>query len=898
MKRTVFVILLCIFILFSTSADSIPVLKINNYKEPTLFHQKKVVLIKNNDNSHYKEIDFDDSLWDVISLPSDWDSLYKNYNGICWYRIHILFPETLPENSLGISLGTITDADETYFNGKLIGSSGRIPPDQKSAYDKIRIYELPTTYIKPGEDNVLAIRIKGLFSYQNGPYTGDFRIDTYSKLQQGYFFRELFDMLFIVTYVIVGIYFLLFFLRRIRDKENLLFALFSLGMAVYFFLRTQLKYFIGIDFFILKKIEYLVLCWLVLCAIEFIVFYFKKKHTIFNYILWGSTLISFGVILFTGDYVFWDTFNQYFMVPSWAVGVAIGMWIVVKKLKTDIDARLMIVPFLILLATFINDILVNMAVIASTRLANYGFLFLIVSIAIILSNRFVRLHYEVEDLNLNLEKKVEDRTKELHNTVRALEDAKAETDNILKNVKEGIFLINTDFIIGHNYSKTLEQILETEVIAEQNFITLISTMIDEKTVASIKDFLTIIFTRNLPDKRLQKLNPLEESKFTFRTKETLKDIKYTFRTEETFIEKYLNFAFSRITDKDETKYILATVRDITERKKLVQQIEVSKEKSQAEMKLLFGILHVNPKLLKRFIREVHDDLKQVEELLEKTGFSGDLKSLLNSIFRYIHSIKGNAGILGLEMFARQAHEFEEKIKTLYEKQKLAPVDLVNLLYPIVDLKKQVTDIEKALAMITSFETSYGKTEMNDQNLLKEALINLTKRITSRLHKNARIITDSFTLPKEVAIDYVILKNILIQLVKNAITHGIEAPEIRKAEGKPETGTIEIASMLKDNTFIITVRDDGKGIQLSSLRQILLESGKYSREELNKISMQNLVHHIFEPGITTQKQTSIEAGRGIGLDIVKHELEKNHGKIKLSFKQGEYTMFTLILPLKT
>lgn len=881
--RYVYIVLL-VFLNTVAKIQAVPVLEIKDYLTPAIFNRMNVVLIQKGDNREYKEIDFDDSLWKVISLPSDWDDLYKDYNGVCWYRIHIHFPEFLPGKSIGISLGIITDADEVYFNEKLIGTSGQIEPVQKSAYDKLRIYEIPASIIRPGADNLLAMRIKGLFSYQNGPYFGDFRIDTFEALQKGFYIREFFDMFFIITYVIVSIYFLLFFLRRTRDKENLLFSLFSSGMAVYFFLRTQLKYFLGIEFFILKKVEYLVLCWLVLFIIEFLVFYFKKKHTVFHYIYWGCTLISFFTIVFTKDYVFWDKFNQFFMIPSWVLGVVLGIWIIVSRLKKDIDARLMIIPFLLLLCTFTNDILVNMGVYSFTRLTNYGFLFLISSIAIILSNRFVRLHYEVEDLNINLEKKVDARTGELNMTVNALEKAKAETDNILRNVKEGIFLINADFTIGSNYSTVLEQIFETRQLAEQNFVSLLENMIARETITAVQDFLSIIFTRQLTDKRLKKLNPLD-------------DVQITIQKNGKMIKKFLNFAFTRIKDKEENTYILAIVRDMTETKVLARQIEESKQKAEDEMQLLFGILHVNPRMLKRFIQETHEELKHVEELLEEARFSGDLKGLLKNVYRDVHSIKGNAGILGLELFARKAHDFEEKIKDLHEKENLTPLDLVGLLYPIVDLKEQLNQVEKTLSLITSFEKSFGKADVNDQELLAQTLHNLAQRVADREQKKVSLITGSFSLQKARAFDFSSIKKILIQLVKNAITHGIEQPDERKAGGKPETGTIEVESFIKDDAFIITVRDDGRGIQLKSIRKAAVESGKYSHGELERMTVQKLVQLIFEPGITTQKLTSVDAGRGVGLDVVRHELEKMGGKIKLSYKSGEYAMFSLSFPLK-
>jgi len=396
-------------------------LVIHNYEKTISFDNTRVVRLQKGDNPRYSDPAFDDSSWNRVSFPSNWNDHYENWRGICWYRLHIKLPSELPEKSLGIRLGTIIDVDRAYFNGTPIGQTGSFKEGGQSAYDVKRLYQVPVSLLRPGKDNVLSIRVKGLFSYVNGPYTGNFQVGDYHTMHTELLSREFFDAFFPVIYLTVSIYFLLFFIRRPRDRENLFFSLFTIFCALYFFLRTQVKYLLFDNFYYLKKFEYLFLLLIFVFLLEFITFYFRHNRGIFHYAYYAVTGIVFGVILFSQSFQLWDTIIQYIMQPAWAIPVLLSVWILLANFRTNRDAPLIFSTILVLGIAFVNDVMVNMMVYDFPRLSNYGFFFLIGGIALILSNRFVRLHHEVADLNINLEQKVIDRTEELSAAMEELQ---------------------------------------------------------------------------------------------------------------------------------------------------------------------------------------------------------------------------------------------------------------------------------------------------------------------------------------------------------------------------------------------------------------------------------------------------------------------------------------------
>lgn len=392
-----------LLVLFCLSTDYItasPILEIKNYCDNVDFTDKKIVLIKEGDSKEYKETSYNDSKWTLTSLPLNWKQIFPEWEGICWYRIHVKFPNGIPKNSIGIRLGVITDVDEVFFNGKKIGSSGKFPPSRVSAYDRKRLYEVPTTIIEPGKENILSIRIAGLFPYEMGPIKGKFCIGPFQKLQRNYLLREFIDVIFVIIYIVVSVYFGLVFVRSKIDKEYLFFASFSFCSTIYLFLQTQLKYVITENFILLKRIEYLVLFIIPLLMLEYITFFFKKKHTIIYYIYYAITFFAMIAILVYSEISEWNRILLYVVEPSWLIPIGFSGFICIKEFRRDADAKYIIATFPIIWLFFLNDILINRGVYDFIRLSNYGFLLVIIGTAIIMRRRYLRLFDEVEDLRI------------------------------------------------------------------------------------------------------------------------------------------------------------------------------------------------------------------------------------------------------------------------------------------------------------------------------------------------------------------------------------------------------------------------------------------------------------------------------------------------------------------
>lgn len=137
---------------------------------------------------------------------------------------------------------------------------------------------------------------------------------------------------------------------------------------------------------------------------------------------------------------------------------------------------------------------------------------------------------------------------------------------------------------------------------------------------------------------------------------------------------------------------------------------------------------------------------------------------------------------------------------------------------------------------------------------------------------------------------------LVHLLRNAFDHGIESPQLRREQGKSEEGLIEIRAYHKGNQTIIEIEDDGQGLNFERIRTQLFTRKLLSANQLAGISNERLLDLIFEPGFSTAPKVSELSGRGVGLDVVRSQIEELKGRITVDSTPGKGTIFTLHLPL--
>ncbi len=180
------------------------------------------------------------------------------------------------------------------------------------------------------------------------------------------------------------------------------------------------------------------------------------------------------------------------------------------------------------------------------------------------------------------------------------------------------------------------------------------------------------------------------------------------------------------------------------------------------------------------------------------------------------------------------------------------------------------------------------------------------RVTENLPRTARQVAEKLGKRVEVEIvgaelelDRSILDRLsepLLHLVRNAVDHGFEGPEDRRAAGKPESGRLVIEARRQKDSIVIDVRDDGRGIDLDSVRRRAIEAGLLHADLAADLPPEEVVSFVFHPGLSTAHSVSEVSGRGVGMDAVKATVESLGGGVELRTERGRGTTTTLHVPI--
>lgn len=137
---------------------------------------------------------------------------------------------------------------------------------------------------------------------------------------------------------------------------------------------------------------------------------------------------------------------------------------------------------------------------------------------------------------------------------------------------------------------------------------------------------------------------------------------------------------------------------------------------------------------------------------------------------------------------------------------------------------------------------------------------------------------------------------LVHLLRNAVDHGVETAERRAASGKPQAGTIRLAAAKLKDQVVITVEDDGRGLDLEAIRRKAVERGLAAQEQAAALSPAQLAEFISMPGFSTAERVTEVSGRGVGLDVVRNKVEAMGGSLRIESRPGSGTAFLVTVPL--
>lgn len=305
---------------------------------------------------------------------------------------------------------------------------------------------------------------------------------------------------------------------------------------------------------------------------------------------------------------------------------------------------------------------------------------------------------------------------------------------------------------------------------------------------------------------------------------------------------YVNFSLLLATNKTENEiYNIADVSEVERISiKIIYRLETEKDVAVRE----------------RFrLKTVRVDLNKVEQLMSSLGELIVNYNRLEKVVQYI-------------------------ISNQFSKEELTELEDITIQF------KRVIDL---------LQDNIMKIRMVPLKTLFDKLPHLIRELSQQLNKEVILsISGEYTEIDRTVIDEI--REPLIHIIRNAIDHGIEPPEERKQKGKSDKGKITIKSYQSGNNIVIEIQDDGRGMDIEKIKRRAVEMGLTNNDRIARMSENDIIEFIFTPGFSTSTDITDISGRGVGMDVVKNNIEKLQGKIKVYTKKDIGTTILISLPL--
>jgi two-component system chemotaxis sensor kinase CheA len=356
-------------------------------------------------------------------------------------------------------------------------------------------------------------------------------------------------------------------------------------------------------------------------------------------------------------------------------------------------------------------------------------------------------------------------------------------------------------------------------------------------------------------------------------------------------EKILRSTFAPVDRGYGDYYILGTFEDITEAKVLQKQLAEEEGKREEEMRALFQVIQVEPRVFGDFLEDTEYEFDRINDILKDKKLSA--AQAMVYIYQSVHAIKSNAVILGLDNFGNKLHELENKIKDIRDKEDISFEDVLHITVELENIMREKDKFRETIVKLQSFKG--GDSRRQDRHVLIETLNKACEKAAAAQNKKARLIIEDIA---GVVLEHGprrTIKEVLTQLVRNSVYHGIEDPEEREKQGKNPEGQIKLSIKFDNNTIHIKLGDDGRGLDFERIRRkaegLHMLRNKGEGEDKGYLSQV-----IFSPGFSTAETADVYAGRGIGLNLVKEKIRDLRGSIKLQTEPGKGTCFNLSIPM--
>lgn len=431
---------------------------------------------------------------------------------------------------------------------------------------------------------------------------------------------------------------------------------------------------------------------------------------------------------------------------------------------------------------------------------------------------------------------------------------------------------------------------------------------------TLKGSSRLLLSMDIPEKYTKKIKKIEE------ISHKLEDLSLTISSKDDknidllydgldLIKKITNSFIDENVDIDISNYMI-NFKNIDVRTEKKPKLNEVTKKMLIDLKEQFFEYLLNAENYN--MSQINRMKKPLENTLKRFG-NDKLTNKFQEIIKCVESNDKNSirnAITEFDniLFNKQAKEFKIEFSDTVRVDVKKINTIMNLVSELVTIKNTSSYLLKELYKVspklhkeyTQVFANLDKITINIQDQIlslkmtpiKELLFRYKRLIRELSKEKNKEISYEFS-GENIEIDRILLENLsdpLTHIIRNAIDHGIETPQERKSLGKNEEGLIKINVFYESGYVFIEIIDDGKGIDIDKIKERAKELGY----DIN-IPDEEIINYIFEPGFSTAKEVTEISGRGVGMDIVKNNIEKLNGKVYIETKKNQGTKITLKIP---
>ena len=324
--------------------------------------------------------------------------------------------------------------------------------------------------------------------------------------------------------------------------------------------------------------------------------------------------------------------------------------------------------------------------------------------------------------------------------------------------------------------------------------------------------MQLLFASHVKEALVQGINPLSEVEVAVRNR-LGQDAR-----------RHLSFHFNRVQEDGVVRHLLVTVQDISTRIELEAKLQSERQRSQKEFAMLLKAIDADPALLRQFVARAEAGLLEINDIMRSTsaahGEAAILKRL-DEIARRLHSLKGDAGTLGLETVANQAHLFESELQRIRQSggARRRPGSGTAIAAPAAGRPSQQGGCAQEPDRPAAPGSGKRLARCGQRPLAK-----LAQDVADGSGKKVHAVVGIGSQSDLHETTGALVREIAVQLLRNAVVHGVETPQVRAAAGKPEEGKVEVQLVRGETEWTLAVRDDGAGLSATTVRQQAARSG--------------------------------------------------------------------------